>query len=114
MKLGDLRHIVRIIGYRSQKDSANQDIPTQYIVCPLAYCSIETVTGGEVRRGQQMQATTNVLLKMHHPQGSFDVKPEMLVEELHGETIHRRINVVAAYDPNGMRRELHIEGRENA
>ena len=109
-----LRHFITVIGYLTQKDTTGQDVKRETTIARDVPCSIETVTGGEVRRGQQMQATTTVLLKMHHPQGAFEIQPEHLLREMYGEKVNREINVVAAYDPDGRRRELHIQGRENA
>lgn len=109
MNIGAMRHVVDVMGFRSQKDSTNQDVKAEYTKARSVPCSIETVSGGEVRRGRQMQGATSVLIEMHHPQGAFEVTPEDKL--MFGK---RTIYVVAAYDPNEGRRVLQIQGRENA
>ena len=112
-------HFVDVIEPRPVKDSAGQPIPTPFTVCPNVPVSIEAVTGGETRRGQQMHATATTLLKMVHPFGEFDVLPTMYLNVVGeyrtrlGVKEQRRINVVRAYDPKGTNRELWIEGRED-
>lgn len=70
-------------------------------------CSIENVTGGEIRRGRQMQAVTTALLRMHHHQDDFTVSETTDQIIVNGQTL----GIVAAYDPNGRREELFIECR---
>lgn len=116
----NMRHLVDIIEPRPVKDAAGQEIPTPFVVCHAVPVSIEAVTGGENRRGQQMSAIATTLLKMVHPFGAFDVLPTMHLEVKGehriklGKKEPRRINVLRAYDPKGTKRELWVEGREDA
>lgn len=110
MNPGTFRHYVDVIGPGGQRDS----VTGQVVGAPVAKlsnvpCSIETVTGGEVRRGQQMQATTNKLVRMWFIEGDkAPVTDDKLVGHGHD------INVLAAYDKTGERKELWIEGRSKA
>lgn len=106
---GRLRHYVDIVGPGGQRDSAGQVVGNPTTKLKSVPCSIETVTGGEVRRGQQMQATTNKLVRMRFLEGD---KAPKTGDKLVGH--EGTINILAAYDPDGRRRELMVEGKSNA
>jgi hypothetical protein len=102
------RHYVDIVAPGTQADAANQIVGSPQVKLRSVPCSIETVTGGEVRRGQQMQANVNRLVTMR------------FLESKHAPTTADyldwqgdRINILAAYDPDGRRREILVQGRSN-
>jgi SPP1 family predicted phage head-tail adaptor len=90
-------------------DDTGQPLESWAAVVEDVPCSVETVRGGEMRRGRQMAATTTLLVRMHFHQDDFTITPLDRIA-VDGHTL----GIVAAYDPDGMRRELHIECRENA
>jgi hypothetical protein len=106
------RHHVDVIGHRKQKDSAHQEIDVPYVKLAGVPCSIESVTGGEVRRGEQMQATVNKRIEMHW-QDQFPILPTDLLREMHGADVAQEINILAVYDPDGNRRKLVVQGKAN-
>lgn len=101
---------VDVIGFRGQNDTTNQLIPVPYIKLKDVPCSIESVTGGEVRRGQQIQATVNKLVTMNF-QDQYPITTGDELHEMHGKAVHQKIGVVAAYDPDGGRRVLLVQGK---
>jgi hypothetical protein len=108
MMTGAFNQRVAIVAPGSQKDSAGQIVGAPITKLPSVPCSIETVTGGEVRRGQQMQATTNKLVRMRFVEGDKAPKTgDKLIGHGHA------IGILAAYDKDGSRRELWVEGRSN-
>jgi hypothetical protein len=106
------RHYVDVIGFRAQPDSSNQPIPVEYVKLANVPCSIETVTGGEVRRGEQMQATTNKRIEMHFQDQLPPIAGDLL-REMHGNVVNQEINILAAYDPTGDRKKLVVQGKAN-
>jgi head-tail adaptor len=103
-------HYVDIVGHRPQRDEANQDIDVPYVKLGNVPCRIESVTGGEVRRGEQMQDTTNKRIEMHF-QDQFPIETTDLLREKRGDKVVQEINIVAVYDPDGLRRKLVVQGR---
>ena len=114
MMTGSLRNVVDVVASGSQKDSAGQVVGNPTVKLGKVPCSIETVTGGEVRRGQQMQATTNKLVRMWFIDGEKAPTTGDKLWEMHGTKVAQEINILAAYDPDGRRRELLVQGRSNA
>jgi hypothetical protein len=113
MNPGNFRHHVDIVAPGGQRDSAGQVVGNDTVKLRGVPCSIETVTGGEVRRGQQMQATTNKLVRMWFIEGEKAPTAKDKLVERHGEKVVQEINILAAYDPDGRRRELLVQGRSN-
>ncbi len=111
MMTGAFRQRVDIIGPGGQRDAATGQVvgaPTPKL--KGVPCSIETVTGGEVRRGQQMQAETTKLVTMRFIDAPLaPTTDDKLTVHGGGE-----INILAAYDPDGRRRELIVQGRAKA
>ncbi len=98
-----------------QRDNGTQDGNGQYIPnwqnitnASNVPCSVEHVTGGEVRRGRQMQATATLLLRCVHPFGAFTLTTADSVSY-----DSRRLNIVDVYDPDETNRELHIQCKES-
>lgn len=103
------------------KDTAGQIVPgvnptpllKQYPV------SLQVVSAGESIRGRQMQPNVNTLLIGRFPRG-YEVTSNHILRligefktDAKGQQVRREIGIVAAYDPDGMGRELHIQGRED-
>ncbi len=71
-------------------------------------------------RGQQMQATTTVLVTMRHPGPQYEITSShwlRLIGEFRGTDEQgapkrREIHILAAYDADGRNRELTIQGKE--
>lgn len=113
MNPGNFRHYVDVVDRGSQRDTAGQVVGNPTVKLRNVRCSIETVTGGEVRRGQQMQATTNKLLRMPFIDGDKAPTTNDKLWEMHGTKVAQEINILTAYDKDGTRRELWVEGRSN-
>lgn len=110
----NFRHFVDVIGPGGQRDSSGQVVGSPTVKLRNVPCSIETVAGGEVRRGQQMQSTTNKLVRMHFIDGEQAPKTGDKLWEMYGAKVNQDIGILAAYDPDGRRRELVVEGKSNA
>jgi hypothetical protein len=109
MMTGAFRHYVDVFARGDQRDASQQVVGAPTAKLRNVPCSIEIVNGGEVRRGQQMQAETNTLIVMRFIEDR--IKPtDKLVQ--HGTGTE--INVLAAYDPDGRRRETIVQGRSKA
>ena len=107
--LNDLRQIVTLQRATITNDATtNQPIETWASLVADVPCSIETVSGGEVRRGRQMEALTTLLVRMHHLQDAATITTKDRID-----WSGRTLNIVAAYDPTGLRRELEIQCRED-
>lgn len=112
--LGKLRHFVDVQRNTPSADAATNQPIASWAVIDLGGsvttasipCHVETVSGGEVRRGQQMTATTTHLVTMHHPQGAFAITPR---DRLYWTSESLALNVISAIDPDGMRSELLIQ-----
>ena len=108
MNMGQFRHFATLQRATYPLDAdTNQPVETFANYQTDVPCSIERVSGGEVRRGRQMQAVTSRLIRMHFHQDAFTVAPATDRITVDGETM----GIVAAYDPNGRREELFIECR---
>lgn len=106
---GNLRHFITLERNTPSTDSdTGQRIESWASVATNIPASVETVSGGETRRGRQMEALTNVLVRMHNPQGAFTVGVKDRLDYL-----GRKLNIVSAYDPDGHRFEMHIQCRED-
>lgn len=97
-----------------QRDSGTQDASGQHIPswgtltnADNVPCRVETVTGGEVRRGRQMESTTRLLITCLHPFGAFTLTPN---DRAYYDS--RALGIVAVYDPDETNRELHIQCKE--
>jgi hypothetical protein len=110
------RHYVDIVAPGEQRDSATgQVVGAPAVKLRSVPCSIEVVTAGEVRRGQQMQATVDKLVTMRFIADAAKApKTNDMLIEMHGEKAAQKINVISAYDPDGRRREMVVQGRSAA
>jgi hypothetical protein len=114
------RHFIDIHEKVKAKDSAGQIIPGIGKKLVTGYgVNSRTVSAGESIRGRQMQPTVNLLLVGQHLPG-IEVTPQHIAlvhsefkTDAKGQQVRREIGIVAAYDPDGMGRELHIQGRED-
>jgi SPP1 family predicted phage head-tail adaptor len=108
--LGTLRNVATVqrVSIANHADT-NEPIETWATHVSGLFCSIETVSGGEVRRGRQMQAGTTTLIRTHHPQGDFTITT---ADRISFDS--RMLNIVASYDPTGRREEWWIECEENS
>jgi hypothetical protein len=116
MMTGAFRHYVDVFARGDQRDATTgQVVGSPSAKLRSVPCSIEVVTAGEVRRGQQMQATVDKLVTMRFiaDVSKVPTTDDQLVE-MHGDKVAQRINVVSAYDPDGRRRELLVQGRSAA
>jgi hypothetical protein len=113
MMTGALNKRVDVFAPGTQKDASNQVVGAPVVKLASVPCSIETVTGGEVRRGQQMQATTNKLVRMRFIDGDKAPTTKDYLAEMHGAKLNQKINILAVYDRDGSRRELWVEGKSN-
>ena len=105
--LGQLRHIVNVERNTPTPDSAtNEPIDSWAAIASSVPAHVETASGGELRRGQQMSATTTHLVKMHHPQGAFTITAR---DRLNWVSEATYLNILSAVDPDGMRSELLIQ-----
>lgn len=107
--IGQFRHIVILERNTPAADTAtNQPVESWATATADIPCHIETVSGGEIRRGMQMQATTTHLVRMHHPNGAFTVDEK---DRLDHSGV--KLNVVSAIDRDGMLSELFIQCKAN-
>ena len=112
MKAGPMRHIVALQRNTPTPDSAtNQPIESWEAVAIDIPCHVESVSGSEVRRGMQMDATTTHLVRIHHPFGAFTVGPK---DRLYWTSESMYLNVVSSLDRDGMKRELTIQCKVDA
>ena len=107
--IGSFRHIINLErNTPTNSNQTNELIDSWAAVVEDVPCHVETVTGGEIRRGRQMQAVTTHLIRMHHPQGAFTVGTK---DRLNWVSESMLLNVISAIDPDGMKRELEIQAK---
>lgn len=115
----DYRHIVTVERGTQSANATTNEPETTWAAITVSPgvtaenipCYIETVTGGEVRRGMQMSPTTTHLVKMAHPNGAFTIDPR---DRLNWVVNSLMLNVISAVDADGMLRELTIQCKANA
>jgi head-tail adaptor len=105
---GSLRHTIIIERAHKEQNATGQEIETWRPLTGEIQCNAEPVGGMEIRYGRQMDALTNWLIRMRHPQGAFE--PNAMDRVTYGTRV---LNITRPpYDPNGKNSELHIQVRE--
>lgn len=73
------------------------------------YATYRGVSGGEVVRGRQIEADATGLLEILYTPTTKQINPQMRIR-LEGRTL----NIVSAIDPDGRKRELMVQVKEQA
>lgn len=108
-RMGAFRHFVNIERNTPTQDSdTGEQLASWAAIASSVPCEIVAVGGGETVRGRQMDATATTFVRMHHPQDTFTPTP--LDRVVFGS---RNLNILRAYDPTGLRQELHLQCKED-
>ncbi|NBW11860.1 MAG: head-tail adaptor protein [Caulobacteraceae bacterium] len=110
--IGTMRHVCDVERSTPGNNAATNEITESWAaIASDVPCHIDSVMGGEVKRGQQMSDVTTHLIEMHHPQGAFTVTPRDRINWTSESLI---LNVVSVLDTDGRREKLTIQAKANA
>lgn len=107
-KFENYRFVCSLERNTPQQDDGLQSIEKWAPIVVGIPCHREHTAGSEFRRGRQMDATTTWLVRMRHPQESFQITA---MDRL--AFYDRTLQVsVPPYDPEGDRAQLFVECKE--